>query len=292
MLFQLENFLSDPVFALKSLLLFLPGMLLALSLHECAHGWIAEKCGDPTARYSGRITLNPAKHFDPMGFLCMLLIGFGWAKPVPVNPLRFKHYRRDDVLVSLAGITANLLLFFLSYLIMAVWFLLAVKSLPVLDSPMSYYLQTNSPEYCRLTLRGEMCLFTPGGYYKMSDLFPLFFLLSDTVITPVCGQIPGILYTMLMYCMFLNLTLAVFNLIPLPPLDGYHVLNDLVLHQDLFAQARTQRITSGLLLGLILLGNVKPEWDVLQLLFDFVQNKMLGLLSFLPEALAGLLGVI
>lgn len=264
MLFQLENFLSDPVFALKSLLLFLPGMLLALSLHECAHGWIAEKCGDPTARYSGRITLNPAKHFDPMGFLCMLLIGFGWAKPVPVNPLRFKHYRRDDVLVSLAGITANLLLFFLSYLIMAVWFLLAVKSLPGFDPS------------------------------DLQSLLPLFFDLSisDAVITSICGQIPGILYTMLMYCMFLNLTLAVFNLIPLPPLDGYHVLNDLVLHQDLFAQARTQRITSGLLLGLILLGNVKPEWDVLQLLFDFVQNKMLGLLSFLPEALAGLLGVI
>ena len=93
-----------------SILLSLPIVLLSLSLHETAHGFAAFRLGDPTARNLGRLTLNPIKHLDPIGFLCMLLAGFGWAKPVPVNSRYFKNPRRDMALVGLAGPLSNLLL--------------------------------------------------------------------------------------------------------------------------------------------------------------------------------------
>ena len=93
-----------------SLLLSLPVVLLALSVHETAHGYVADKLGDPTARNMGRLTLNPAKHIDPLGFICMVLCGFGWAKPVPVNTGYFRRPKRDMALTAAAGPLSNLLL--------------------------------------------------------------------------------------------------------------------------------------------------------------------------------------
>jgi Zn-dependent protease len=92
------------------LLLSLPMIMLALSAHEAAHGWVAYKCGDPTAYNMGRLTLNPAKHLDPIGFLSMLIFGYGWAKPVPVHTRNFKNPRRGMALTGAAGPAANLLL--------------------------------------------------------------------------------------------------------------------------------------------------------------------------------------
>ncbi len=89
-------------------------ILSALILHEVAHGLVALWCGDPSAKYAGRLTLNPAKHLDGLGTLCFLLFGFGWAVPVPVNPQNFKNRRLGCVLVSLAGIMVNLLLAFIA----------------------------------------------------------------------------------------------------------------------------------------------------------------------------------
>ncbi len=91
-----------------------PFFVLGIVLHEYAHGWVAWKLGDPTARYSGRLTLDPRAHFDPLGALMFLIsalvgIGFGWAKPVPVNFYNLKNPRRDTILVSLAGAGANIL---------------------------------------------------------------------------------------------------------------------------------------------------------------------------------------
>ena len=100
------------------LLLCLPIIFLSLSLHETAHGFMAYKFGDPTARNEGRLTLNPIKHLDPFGFLCMLLVGFGWAKPVPINTRYFKKPRRDIALTSLAGPVSNLLLGFIFVVIL------------------------------------------------------------------------------------------------------------------------------------------------------------------------------
>lgn len=95
---------------LRELLLLIPVILLALSLHECAHGWTAERLGDPTARALGRVTLNPLKHLDPLGTVLMFVANFGWAKPTPVDPRRFRRPRRDMMWVSLAGPAANFLL--------------------------------------------------------------------------------------------------------------------------------------------------------------------------------------
>lgn len=92
------------------LLLTLPVIIFALSLHEMAHGYVAYKCGDPTAYNMGRLTLNPAKHLDPVGFLCMLVFGFGWAKPVPINTRNFRDPKRGMALSAAAGPAANLTL--------------------------------------------------------------------------------------------------------------------------------------------------------------------------------------
>lgn len=93
-----------------SLLLSLPIIILALSVHETAHGYAAWKCGDPTAHNLGRLSLNPLKHLDLMGTLCMLLVGFGWAKPVPINTRYFRKPKRDMAITAAAGPLANLLM--------------------------------------------------------------------------------------------------------------------------------------------------------------------------------------
>lgn len=88
----------------------LPGILIAIVCHEFAHGFMAYVLGDNTAKNSGRLTLNPIKHIDPVGFICMLIFRFGWAKPVPINPNNFKNRKRDTFLVSIAGIGTNFII--------------------------------------------------------------------------------------------------------------------------------------------------------------------------------------
>jgi len=102
-------------------LLSIPVILIALSVHEVSHGFIAYKLGDPTARNMGRLTLNPIKHLDPIGALCMLIAGFGWAKPVPINTRYFKKPRRDMALSALAGPMSNFLLAFIGVILEAVF---------------------------------------------------------------------------------------------------------------------------------------------------------------------------
>ena len=271
MLFNLGSIASDPTGFLLSLLITLPGVLLALSIHECAHGWVAERCGDDTARYMGRVTLNPMKHIDPFGFLCMLFVGFGWAKPVPVNPLKYKNYRADDLKVSLAGITANLCLFFVCFIVMSAMYIGAISKLGfrVADAAAG-----TGNEVLNSVFRLS---YTSYGIYVVESAF---------------GKAVSVLYEMIMSCMFINLSLAVFNLIPLPPLDGYHVLNDLVLHQDLFAQKRTQQIASMILIGLIMLGNVSPRLDIISIAINGVRSGVLGSLSVLARLAAQAIGVI
>lgn len=92
-----------------ALLLSLPGLLLALSLHEFAHGYAAYKMGDSTAKLDGRLSINPLHHLDPIGALCLLLFRFGWAKPVPVNPYNFRNHKAGIIVVSLAGVVMNFL---------------------------------------------------------------------------------------------------------------------------------------------------------------------------------------
>ncbi len=94
-------------------------LFTAITIHEYAHGFVAYKLGDPTAKYAGRLTLNPISHLDPIGAVCMALFGFGWAKPVPVNPMYFKDRKRDNALVALAGPLSNIFLAFVSLILVA-----------------------------------------------------------------------------------------------------------------------------------------------------------------------------
>ncbi len=152
--------LRDPV----TLLLTLPAVLWAISFHEFCHGFAAKLVGDPTAERSGRLSLNPLHHFDLIGTLMLLFVGFGWAKPVPINPRNFQHPKRDLIIVSLAGVVGNLL----------------------------------TAIVCVLFLR-----FLGDQWWKIT---------GNAGITVIFKMIS------------INMGLATFNLIPIPPLDGSRIL--------------------------------------------------------------------
>ena len=208
----LSMFRSDPAGFIVYLLYTVVTVLLSLILHEIAHGYVAYRCGDPTAKMYGRLSLDPRKHLDPIGTVCMFLFGIGWAKPVPVNPRNFRNYRRDDLLVSLAGITVNFRLFlFCSALAVGLNGLLfdraflaayqsAYGSLESLISP--YYVFGNAVAYGNVTSDMVTAMARPWLMYVQR------FVLNMATV---------------------NLSLAVFNLLPIPPLDGYHLVNDLLL---------------------------------------------------------------
>ena len=260
----LEELLSNPRATLMILLLALPGRLLAISAHESAHGWVANRCGDPTARLMGRITLNPLKHFDPIGTLCMLLFGFGWAKPVPVNPLNYRTYRRDDLRVSLAGITANFAMFIIGCIVMYSMAGIALAQLPYHSEMMIW---TTNDALFRTTIDGTAGLWVEDGWYRVSDLLRYPWGAWDVLIAPVFGQTIGYLYQMIYYFVSTNLVLAAFNLIPVPPLAGYHVVNDLVLKRPLFADRRAASVGR-----IVMLAAVYSGWldKGLNAVYDFV----------------------
>ena len=91
-------------------ILMLPGIIIGLSFHEFAHAWVSDRLGDPTPRRQGRVTVNPLAHIDWIGFLALLLVGFGWGKPVQIDPSYYKNRRRDEFLVAIAGVVMNLLI--------------------------------------------------------------------------------------------------------------------------------------------------------------------------------------
>lgn len=207
---------GDPRAYLIQILLSLPIVLIALCLHETAHGFVAYKLGDPTARNLGRLTLNPMKHLDPIGFLCMLLFGFGWAKPVPINTRYFKNPKRDMALSALAGPVSNLLL--------AVVFALLLKL-----------------------------------YYS-------FFLLS------VSSEVAYFIYLFFVLGIKLNITLAVFNLIPIPPLDGSRIMLLFLPTETYFKIMRYERYLSiGLMIAL--------AFGLLDTPINFVSNLFLRLIT-------------
>ena len=179
----------------QRLAVILPAFLLAISVHEAAHGWMADRLGDPTARMLGRVTLNPLRHLDLIGTLALVITQMiGWAKPVPVDVRNLKRPREDMMWIALAGPASNLAL--------ATVFAAMYHLLP-------------DPR------RGE-------AFWGHEPLFLIVFL-----------------------CVQINLALMVFNLIPIPPLDGGRILNGLLSPRVSMAYSRIEPFGFLILLGLI-----------------------------------------
>lgn len=199
---------------------------ISLTLHELAHGFVAYKMGDLTPKIQGRLTLNPLKHLDPMGFMCFIFFGFGWAKPVEYNPMNFKKYKKGMRIVSIAGVLTNVLLGLLS-----------------------------------------------AGLYA---------ILMSTVGIP--SEAMGYVYMVLASFMTINSFLALFNFLPIFPLDGFNFVKTFIRGENKFTQFN-YRYGSKLIWGIIL-GSL-----VIDFMFNFdVFGWYLSLLNnyvFIPIALLG-----
>lgn len=225
---------SDPIGFVIYLAYLVVTVLLSLILHECAHGYVAWQCGDPTAKMMGRLTLDPRKHLDPIGTVSMFLIGVGWAKPVPVNPRNFQNYRRDDFLVSIAGIVTNLTVFILCTVLSVI-----VHRLMVGAELYQYYAQS---------VEQKTFLYDAYCSWLYSSMLP-------AEMAEMCAM-PWLQYVQRFLVMMqsINLSLAVFNLLPIPPLDGFHLLNDTLLQGRLQLNHRVFQITHIALLVLCFSG--------------------------------------
>ena len=217
---MLRGLFSNWQAELQSLLFTAPVVLLAIVCHECAHGWVSYKLGDPTAKNAGRLTLNPLKHLDPLGALCMLFFHVGWANPVPINPWYYKDRKKGIIYVSLAGPIANFLIAFLS-------------------------------------------LFIEGALLRFG---------SDTSTAVWIGC------QLCYYSAVVNIGLGLFNLIPIPPLDGSKVLGELWdkaanfywKYRDYWKWVLLLAVFTGVLsrpLGIVNSFVVNAMWTVVRLIF-------------------------
>ena len=186
------------------LVLLIPVLLFALVFHEFSHAWIAYKLGDPTARYAGRLTLNPVAHLDPVGALMILFVGFGWAKPVPVDPRYLKNPREDMMKIAFAGPASNLLLAFI----------------------------------------------------------------AGTILRFGIGQ--GSIAMMLILFTQINIMLAVFNMIPVSPLDGSQIFSGLLIRTNPDLVRNLQIYGPQILLGAILIGYFTPISPISWIMRPFV----------------------
>jgi len=196
------------------LVLLVPVLLFALVFHEFSHGWVANKLGDPTAKYSGRLTLNPMAHLDLFGSLMILFVGFGWAKPVPVDSRYLANPRTDMMKIAFAGPASNLLLAFIA-----------------------------------------------GSLIRLS------------------GNM-GVLSSMLIMFVQINIMLAVFNMIPIPPLDGSQIFSGLMIRHNPDLVVKLQIYGPQILMGLILFGmltSVSPIWWLMSPFVNFFMFLFVGI---------------
>jgi len=199
---------------IEVLILLIPVLVFALVFHEFSHAWVANKLGDPTARYSGRLTLNPLAHLDPFGSLMILFVGFGWAKPVPVDSRYLSNPRVDMMKIAFAGPAANLLLAFV------------------------------------------------GGIIIRTGIFG------------------GSITLMLILFTQINIMLAVFNMIPIPPLDGSQIFSGLMMRRNPELVHKLQMYGPQILLGLIMIGyftRISPLWMIMSPFVNFFLFLFAGL---------------
>ena len=263
---RLETYIAqlqaDPVNFLITMAYTWGVILFSLILHECAHGYMAYKCGDPTAKMLGRLSLNPARHLDPIGTLFMFAFGFGWAKPVPVNPRNFRSYRRDDFLVSIAGVSVNLTIFLIAVLLSCVLNRVMMGQ-ELIATFMEAYDVGVEPFVSPLYNVGGAIM--DGDWATLAEFFPYAYggdLHSGIYIKEgweaLSSQLqhPWLLYVQraLLLLAQVNLTLAVFNLLPIPPLDGFHVVNDILLKGRLQLNHQLYQIARIALFVLLLSG--------------------------------------
>ena len=187
------------------LVLLIPVLLFALVFHEFSHAWVANKLGDPTARYAGRLTLNPMAHLDPIGGLMILFVGFGWAKPVPVDIRYLSNPRVDMMKIAFAGPASNLLLAFI------------------------------------------------GG----------------TILR--LGFVGGTMAMMIMFFTQINIMLAVFNMIPIAPLDGSQIFSGLLIRTNPELVRNLQIYGPQILMGAILIGYFTPISPIWWFMGPFVK---------------------
>lgn len=223
---MINNLFSGDPGTLISTLLSIPVILIALTTHEWAHGYAAYKMGDPTARNLGRLTLNPLKHLDIFGTLCMFIAGFGWAKPVPINARRFDNPRRGMAITGLAGPLANICLSFIGLLLFRI-----CNKLIVL-------VQTEFQANLLLALLLFLNLFH-----------------------------------------YLNLSLAIFNLIPIPPLDGSRIFYVLLPDKWYFGIMKYEGIIQLILMLALFTGLLSGPLNVVM---GYISQGMSSVIGLIP----------
>lgn len=207
---------------IEDLLYTIPAVLVAISMHEFAHGYVSYKLGDPTPKQSGRLSLNPFRHLDLVGTLCLMFFHFGWAKPVMVNPYYYKKRKMGMLMVALGGPLMNFIIAFISLFGMGI----IIK--------------------------------VTGGYIGSSIVMFLFDLLN--------------------YMVVINLGLGVFNLIPVPPLDGSKVLGAVLPEDKYFKYMQYERYGSLLLILLLGVGVLSTP---LNFVTGLLNNGMVTIVSLI-----------
>ncbi len=229
-------------------LLAIPAILVSLSFHELAHAYVSYRQGDPTAKNMGRLSLNPLKHLDPLGTLMLVIsmfsgFGFGWAKPVPINPRYYRNMKRGTILVSLAGPLSNLLLAFLFSFPMAA---IAIAA---------------------------------GSGLKISEIYN-----SSYSIYFSGYSFQAVIYNISRFFYMINIGLAVFNIIPIPPLDGSKILSAVLPDRQYFKLMQyEQYIGIAFLLIMLLRPGILSTimWPLrrgVESVFMLIADPLLGLL--------------